>query len=176
MSTRQPPGYRRVARRASLDQLFNAAATPFNGTLICSAVEMALFGTNWHGLGGALSQKANSRNKLRQIEKWAGTLTPVAGKKGSRRLAFWGPKRGWWNSTCKSNRVSHLVSLVSNVSIVSTTGGVATVQTKRTRDGSGKFHHFRLHDFKMLLDFARLQRGVEAVGIGGVVSDRPGRL
>ena len=42
---------------------------------------MALFGTKWHGLGGHLSQKANSANELGQIGKWVGTLSPTARQK-----------------------------------------------------------------------------------------------
>jgi hypothetical protein len=45
-----------------------------NGTLACIAVEMALFGTFWHGLRGPLSRKAIAENGLGKTEKWAGTL------------------------------------------------------------------------------------------------------
>ena len=44
------------------------------GSLACRAVEMALFGTVWHGLGGQPFRKACSVNGLRKTEKGAGTL------------------------------------------------------------------------------------------------------
>ncbi len=52
------------------------------GALTCSTVEMALFGTNWLGLGGHLFQKPKSRHELGQPTKWAGTFSHAACKKG----------------------------------------------------------------------------------------------
>jgi hypothetical protein len=40
-----------------------------NGSLICRAAEMALFGTKWHGLRGRLCRNAKAKNELRQIKK-----------------------------------------------------------------------------------------------------------
>jgi hypothetical protein len=63
--------------------------------MICSAAEMALFGTKWRGLGRRLSQKAKSENDLGQMKKWAGTPMPLAPRKESRPLALWGSMRSW---------------------------------------------------------------------------------
>ncbi len=49
------------------------------------AVEMALYGTLWHGFGGGLSQKAVPHRKLGQYYREVGTLSPGAHKKTSRK-------------------------------------------------------------------------------------------
>ena len=67
-----------------------AAFPPRNGSLTCRIVEMALFGTNWHFLGGCQFQNVKSENELGRIKNWAGTLSDAACEKGSRQLAFLG--------------------------------------------------------------------------------------
>jgi hypothetical protein len=54
---------------------------PGNRSLTCNAVEMALFGTKWHGLGRHLSRKANPLNELREIKKRVGTLAQFTQKR-----------------------------------------------------------------------------------------------
>ncbi len=52
---------------------------------ICSAVEMALCGTLWHGFGGGPFQKANSQHKLGQCYRGVGTPSLGSRKKSSRK-------------------------------------------------------------------------------------------
>ncbi len=61
------------------------SAHPRNGSLRYRAVEMALFGTKWHGFGGGLSQKAKPNHKLGRYYREVGTLSPGARKKTSRK-------------------------------------------------------------------------------------------
>ena len=106
--------------------------TPRNASPICSAVEMALFGTIWHCLRGSLSQNAKSRNELRQFKKRVGTP-----RKNVRKVVQSG---SFWRPFCaavavgSSARPDH--ALIQSLYLLSLLyllspypGGIATIRT-----------------------------------------------
>ena len=120
---------------------------------------MALFGTEWHVLRGLPSQNPNSRNELRQITKWAGTLAPAG-----RRNRPWRhlldaktiPKRVAWDGMPlpapnaiprhdSQRRTLSVVALAYSLSAVSIVRIVCIVRSPRCNlrpRSMGSFAHF----------------------------------